>query len=380
MFRKPALTIDDRDWSARCGSAVQAGSTASKPRQTRKDRPLLVLSGHGVRLYVDNGALIVQNGFTHHPQEREEWRFFAGEWRVPSRIVVLDGKGGLTFHALRWLAEQDIPLVHIDWRGNVVHVVGGNGYAIDRRLLDAQVAARSSGRWLTLSRRLISEKISNSIDTLRQALPKSPASGRAIVKLQRLAEEMKHHASSTVDDLRGVEGQAAIAYFAAWQSFPLSWKATGRRAIPDDWRQIGGRASMAGNRKSYRNRNATHPVNAMLNYAYAILENNVRMQIVAAGLDPTIGYFHGNYRGKHALVYDLMEPVRPIVDRIALEFLQRHTFSPADFVLAVSGVCRLNPALARSIVKSVHDSPEVNLFVRKALVALASTVGAQPRC
>ena len=109
MFRKPALTIDDRDWSARCAYwAVQAGSTASKPRQTRKDRPLLVLSGHGVRLYVDNGALIVQNGFTHHPQEREEWRFFAGEWRVPSRIVVLDGKGGLTFHALRWLAEQDI--------------------------------------------------------------------------------------------------------------------------------------------------------------------------------------------------------------------------------------------------------------------------------
>jgi CRISPR-associated protein Cas1 len=88
----------------------------------------------------------------------------------------------------------------------------------------------------------------------------------------------------------------------------LRWKGDDRRAIPAEWRQVGGRASMIGDRKSYRNRNATHPINAMLNYAYAVLESNVRMQVVGAGLDPTIGYFHGKYRNKHALVYDLMEP------------------------------------------------------------------------
>ena len=302
--------------------------------------------------------LFRSNGFTHHPQKREEWRFFSGEWRIPSRIVALDGKGGLTFHALRWLAEQGIPLVHIDWQGNVVHVVGGSGYAIDRKLVKAQLADRKNGRWLSLSRHLISEKIANGIDTLRQAFPKSPAREDAIVKLQRLGQAMKHDAPSTVDELRGIEGQAAIAYFAAWQSFPMSWKATGRRAIPDDWRQIGGRASMAGNRKSYRNRNATHPVNAMLNYAYAVLESNVRMHVVGVGLDPTIGYFHGNYRDKHALVYDLMEPLRPVVDRAVLEFVQRHVFEPGDFTLTSEGVCRLNPQLARRLVGVMDASAD----------------------
>jgi CRISP-associated protein Cas1 len=348
----PTRQKDGEEWAERCAYwAEQAVAGKSKPRQKREDRRLLILSGYGVRLYIDNRALIVENGFTHHPQQREEWRFFPGEWRVPSRIVVLDGKGGLTFHALRWLAEQGVPLVHIDWKGTVVHVVGGGG-AIDAKLAQTQEAARKNGRWLTLSRRLISLKIANSIETLQRAFPNSPATVDAIEKLQGVAREMKHQAPSTVDELRGVEGRAAIAYFAAWQSFPMHWKGTGRHAIPHDWRQIDGRASMVGNRKSYRNRNATHPVNAMLNYAYAVLESNVRMQVVAAGLNPTIGYFHGNYRNKHALVYDLMEPLRPLVDRGVLEFVQKQTFSPSDFVLASDGVCRLNPQLARAVVRA----------------------------
>jgi CRISPR-associated protein Cas1 len=41
-----------------------------------------------------------------------------------------------------------------------------------------------------------------------------------------------------------------------------------------------------------RHNGATHPVNAMLNYAYAVLESQVRIATVAQGLDPTIGYLH----------------------------------------------------------------------------------------
>ncbi len=106
------------------------------------------------------------------------------------------------------------------------------------------------------------------------------------------------------------------------------------------------------------NRHATHPVNAMLNYAYGMLENHVRMHVVAAGLDPTIGYLHASYCDKHALVYDLMEPLRPVVDRRVPGFVQSHTFSPADFTLTRNGVCRLNPQLARNIVRAVEASLE----------------------
>ena len=161
---------------------------------------------------------------------------------------------------------------------------------------------------------------------------------------------MKPRAPTTVGSLQGVEGKAAIAYFAAWLAFPLRWKGTGRHAVPDDWHRIGRRLSLVSNGKHRRNQNATHPVNAMLNYAYAVLESSVRSQIVGAGLDPTIGFFHGQFRGKHGLVFDLMEPLRPVVDCGVLEFVQRHVFEPADFTLTREGVCRLNPQLARSVV------------------------------
>jgi CRISPR/Cas system-associated endonuclease Cas1 len=77
------------------------------------------------------------------------------------------------------------------------------------------------------------------------------------------------------------------------------------------------------------------------------------MQVVAIGLDPTIGILHGNARGQHGLVFDLMEPQRPVVDREILGFVQSRTFHPADFTLTNDGVCRLNPELARHVVRAV---------------------------
>jgi CRISPR-associated endonuclease Cas1 len=87
----------------------------------------------------------------------------------------------------------------------------------------------------------------------------------------------------------------------------------------------------------------------MLNYAYAILESQVRMQIVPEGLDPTIGYLHTSTPERQTLVLDLMEPQRPIVDGKVLEFVQAHTFHPADFTIRSDGVCRINPEMARRI-------------------------------
>jgi CRISP-associated protein Cas1 len=117
----------------------------------------------------------------------------------------------------------------------------------------------------------------------------------------------------------------------------------GRKPIPPEWHYVVAVPSMV----SGRNRHATHPVNAMLNYAYAVLESQVRIATVSQGLDPTIGYLHACRPGRAALVYDLMEPLRPLVDRLVLDFVRSHTFTPSDFVLRDDGVCRLHPQLAR---------------------------------
>jgi len=95
------------------------------------------------------------------------------------------------------------------------------------------------------------------------------------------------------------------------------------------------------------NRNAAHPVNAILNYAYAALESEIRIKAISEGYDPTIGIMHESNDGSSKFIFDLIEPERPIVDRAVLDFVKSHVLDPADFTLRTDGVIRLNPQLAR---------------------------------
>src|SRR5262249_2266416 len=121
--------------------------------------------------------------------------------------------------------------------------------------------------------------------------------------------------------------------------------------IPDDWRFFNQRESMVGS----LNRHATHPVNAMLNYAYRVLETQVKIATVTAGLDPTIGYLHTCRSGRMALVYDLMEPLRPKVDRVVLDFVRSQTFTSQDFILTERGGCQLHSALTTRLLELALD-------------------------
>jgi CRISP-associated protein Cas1 len=90
-----------------------------------------------------------------------------------------------------------------------------------------------------------------------------------------------------------------------------------------------------------------------LNYAYAVLESHVRIEIISHGYDPTIGYLHAFEKYRAAFVCDLMEPLRSVVDRAVLEFVQSQTFEWADFTIRSDGVCRINPHMARHIAAMV---------------------------
>ena len=90
----------------------------------------------------------------------------------------------------------------------------------------------------------------------------------------------------------------------------------------------------------------------MLNYGYGILVSNLRAQVVAAGFDPFIGFMHGTSQNSIPLVYDLMEPLRPVVDCKVLEFALSHVFTPGDFTINRHGGCRLNPQMARVVARA----------------------------
>jgi CRISP-associated protein Cas1 len=155
---------DDLEWAER--SAHWEQQNVWKPRrrdQKRKVRNPLVLGGHGVRLRMDRGSLLVQNGFTHYPQQREGWRFFPGHPDLPSRIVVVDADGSITFDVLAWLSTQRIPLVQINWRGEAIVAGSPSGYVADFELVRAQRAAQASKRrTMAISRWLVAEKIGTS--------------------------------------------------------------------------------------------------------------------------------------------------------------------------------------------------------------------------
>ena len=74
------------------------------------------------------------------------------------------------------------------------------------------------------------------------------------------------------------------------------------------------------------------PFNALLSYGYAFLEREVRLALLAAGLEAQIGFFHTNDGRRESLVLDLMEPFRPVViDRFVLKLMNRGQFHPEDF-------------------------------------------------
>ncbi len=94
----------------------------------------------------------------------------------------------------------------------------------------------------------------------------------------------------------------------------------------------------------------------MLNYAYAVKLAQLQIRAVADGYDPTFGIIHNGRRGKPALILDLIEPQRPIVDDLILQLVSERRFAAADFTLRADGVYRLSPQLARMVATAVSAS------------------------
>src|SRR5690606_15886018 len=64
--------------------------------------------------------------------------------------------------------------------------------------------------------------------------------------------------------------------------------------------------------------------NNFLNFGYAILRSMVARALVSSGLHPTIGIFHRNKYNAYCLADDIMEPYRPYVDRLVVEWMQKY--------------------------------------------------------
>jgi len=340
---------DDFEWAERSKFwAAEARKTTGRRAKRERPHEPLILSGHGVSLRTENGALTIRNGFTHYPQKQEVLRFFRGEVSIPERIILLDGSGTISFDVLSWLAEQAVDLIRIDWRGEVICVASRSGYSANLHRVQWQRETRADEiKRVEFSVQNIAKKIENSILTLEKSVRRNDAWGKAIETAYTSLTKLHEGNIDSIIALMAIEANAAAAYFRAWKGVQLDWRGLNRRPIPDHWFEIGHRTSAY---PFARNRNASHPVNAILNYAYAVLQSQLQIEAIAQGYDPTLGIMHEGRDGSAAFVFDLMEPYRPLVDSKVLEFVKGHTFKPADFVIRADGVCRLNPEMAQLVV------------------------------
>jgi CRISPR-associated protein Cas1 len=343
---------DDLAWATRSGMWQSRVEKASARRTKRaKPPPALILAGHGVSLRIENGALTIQNGFTHYPQKREIIRYFRGDVALPERIILLDGSGSISFDVLSWLAEQKVSFIRINWKGDIVCVAGASGYSANPFRVRWQLETRENPEQRNeFCRSIITRKIEASIITLEKSIPRSDKWERAMKSAYAALSRLEENPPETISELRALEANCAASYFRSWVSMPIKWRGISRRPIPDNWHSIGVRSSpyhLAGNR------NAAHPANAILNYAYAALESEIRIKAISDGFDPTIGIMHEGSDGSSKFIFDLMEPERPKIDRAVLDFVKTNVFDPSDFVIRGDGVCRLNPQMARMVVAKV---------------------------
>lgn len=128
----------------------------------------------------------------------------------------------------------------------------------------------------------------------------------------------------SLDELRGIEGDAAASYFSVFDELFLRDKEAFR---------FEGRSR----------RPPTDPVNAMLSLFYSVLSRDCSAALESVGLDPYIGFMHVDRPGRRSLALDCMEEFRPLlVDRFVITAVNNRVVNARCFEADGAGGVRLS--------------------------------------
>ena len=116
-------------------------------------------------------------------------------------------------------------------------------------------------------------------------------------------------------------------------------------------------------------------MNAMLNYLYAVLESESRL-----ALDPGLGVMHMDAPARDSLAFDVMEPVRPLVDAYLLNWVRGETLKREWFFEQRDGNCRLMGSFAIRLSETAPTwAHAVAPFAEMVAHTLWSTIRKQVR-
>lgn len=152
----------------------------------------------------------------------------------------------------------------------------------------------------------------------------------AITLLDNSAHAIQHPLS--LEEARGIEGQAANTYFGCFNELILK----------DD-------AALA-----FTGRNRRPPldiVNCMLSFVYTLLAHDVRSALESVGLDPQVGFLHRDRAGRPGLALDMMEEFRAfLADRLVLSLINRGEVHPKGFTTKESGAVFMDDETRKTVL------------------------------
>lgn len=147
-----------------------------------------------------------------------------------------------------------------------------------------------------------------------------------------------------VSSLRGLEGEVAASYFAAFNDLIVAQR--------DRFSII-----------SRNRRPPTDPSNALLSYAYTLLAHECRSALEGVGLDPQIGFLHELRSGRPALALDLMEEFRAVIaDRAVLSLINLKQVSPRDFKTSESGAVTMSDGAIKTFLAAWQKRKQEDIF------------------
>lgn len=226
--------------------------------------------------------------------------------------VVLMGRGvGVTTAALHELIQRDIDVVYLRRGGGFAFRVTGGEHKHGRlRFLQAMMVAKLEST-LPIAQAVVAGKIANQ----RALIQRHARDAAGLQGVPRALEEMaamraRVEQTTTMDELRGVEGKAAADYFAVFRQLlvdPMGFERREYYPPPD-------------------------PMNALLSFGYTLLLRETEAAVVMAGLDSALGVLHVIDYGRPSLALDLEEEFRAAIgDSVVLQAVNGGAITRQDF-------------------------------------------------
>ncbi|WP_138380362.1 CRISPR-associated endonuclease Cas1 [Luteithermobacter gelatinilyticus] len=270
---------------------------------------------------------------------------------APLERIYLRGNVTLSSSLLGRLGRKGVGIVVLSGRKGDASLLLPRPHNDARLRVMQYETTRDPARALPLAQATVHAKLKAQANFLEQAAEQRPAKRHALITAAQTLKVMTGHAfrKSDLAALRGLEGAAAATYFSAYAHLiPPSANFRGR------------------NRRPPRD-----PVNACLSLAYTLLHAEATLAAYGHGFDPYIGFLHDLDFGRESLACDLVEPLRPEMDRFVWRMFADQALRARDFSTEKGGACLMGKAARESFYNHVEQPLET---VRKRLEETLKTL------